>query len=392
MPGPNPTVKSFNLFQSIVTQVINIRRNSRRPNPSDGFILRMHYQWMFWFMIAVFGAVWYSWYHRDVIVCVSQFNAEIPLKVEYTNVCLSYPYLNGSDAKRYLMFYRWTHWIMLCLAAVYYLPRKFLKKTENRKLNKIFHEVSLNTNRYDCIDEDKLNKVTQYFAYNMGSHDEIYHGYIISNIVALISDAVTFAFLHWLFQYRFGNLIYNSWPFNRDNVEFSDYLSVTFPPFVDCQLTPQHELVSNRTEVIGCHLVLMEFYEKVYVVLWLVLVLIITITSLYTLFLACFKFKRFYKPLLKYISNKLSSPHDDILIEKMVAQYGPSDMYVLYKLSEYLNNVEFYYLFRKLTNKDLVGAFRKMASMHIGKAANRARDAGDDCNQMRKANKGLLVE
>ena len=51
-------------------------------------------------------------YHRDVITCVSHFNAETQVRLDYINICLSYPYVEGEEGepRRYILFYRWISW------------------------------------------------------------------------------------------------------------------------------------------------------------------------------------------------------------------------------------------------------------------------------------------
>lgn len=80
---------------------------------------------------------------------------------------------------------------------------------------------------------------------------------------------------YWYFSYFQGtfltlvpNLIGN---LQRDPALFSDLLSTTFIPFARCQIAPSN-LVIDKTELnFGCHLPLMELYEKIFIVAWAVL-------------------------------------------------------------------------------------------------------------------------
>lgn len=89
------------------------------------------------------------------------------------------------------------------------------------------------------------------------------------------------------FQENFIGLIYKSYPFHRNPRNFSDNLYQVFPPFVFCSID-EYNLINNaRVDVLHCHLLLMELYEKVFVVLWVLLafLMVIAVVSLVVLLL-----------------------------------------------------------------------------------------------------------
>lgn len=100
-------------IRSILSSVLNViksRANQICSATCDGLVLRMHYRWTFCLLVGNFLTVWYSWYHRDVITCVSHFNAETQVRLDYINICLSYPYVDENGSRRYILFYRWISW------------------------------------------------------------------------------------------------------------------------------------------------------------------------------------------------------------------------------------------------------------------------------------------
>lgn len=53
---------------------------------------------------------------------------------------------------------------------------------------------------------------------------------------------------------------------------FSDPLSLAFPPFVTCVVSPDtNRMLSQRYEEYNCHLTLMEMLEKFFIVAWFLL-------------------------------------------------------------------------------------------------------------------------
>ncbi|CAL4111112.1 unnamed protein product, partial [Meganyctiphanes norvegica] len=88
---------------------------------------------------TLFLSTWYLWYHREVITCVSQFNAAVnknQTRLDYLNICLSYPYVEEGDNKRFILYYRWIKLMALLLAGVYYIQRKVSNTIRQPKTEK----------------------------------------------------------------------------------------------------------------------------------------------------------------------------------------------------------------------------------------------------------------
>ncbi|XP_045126673.1 LOW QUALITY PROTEIN: innexin shaking-B-like [Portunus trituberculatus] len=317
--------------------------------PCDGLVLRMHYRWTFWALLAGFLAIWHSWYHKHTITCVSHFNAETPVKEEYVNVCLSYPYLAEEGGRRYILFYRWVHWSFLVLTIIFYLPRKVSKSFENMKCKKVLEDLYKGAETYDEKEAEIVEKAHRYMCYNIRTHNGLYWKYLVVNVMALFIDIMAMVFLDFVLQGRFIWYGYMSHPFARDPQKFTDYMSQTFPPFVWCELSPDNQLVSRRTEKFGCHLTVMELYEKVFLGLWLWLILLILITSCYIIFLLslllpCVRLLllRFSKP--RHISTKVTQLSRNVL---KVSKIG--DVFMLYRLRQQMSHAMFYEVVIKLT-------------------------------------------
>ena len=79
---------------------------------------------------------------------MSHFNAETQVRLDYINICLSYPYVEDDGQRRYLLFYRWISWSLLVLAGIYYIPRKISKNQDNPKCKKLLEDLAANSFRW----------------------------------------------------------------------------------------------------------------------------------------------------------------------------------------------------------------------------------------------------
>lgn len=254
---------SQNIVQQFLQTILNFIKKKRQGGtaPSDGLILKLHYKWSFWFMLFIFSTVWYAWYHSELMVCVNKFNADTALRPDYINFCSSYVYVKDSNeegTRRYLFFYKWLHWVGLFLAFVCYMPRKLSKSFENPRVLNLITELYAHRSKYDVNTERNiLKKISHYFKTHMLTHNAMYYNALGCSVLAFVIDGFIWLFLDFFLHNRFNNLGWMSIPFHRDVMNYTDFLSQTFPPFAECNIAPQHELLVKRSETYGCHLVLM---------------------------------------------------------------------------------------------------------------------------------------
>lgn len=345
------------IVRQLVGNVVNIFKKKRAPctSPCDGFVLKMHYQWTFWLLLAGFSFVWYSWYHRDVITCVNHFNAETQVRLDYINICLSYTFVEEpGQERRYLLFYRWIHWTLLVLAGFYYIPRKFSKNCENPKVKKLIEDLALHSARYDHVERELVERAARYIVLNLKTHNGIYFKFLGCNIIALMVDIFCFQALDFVFQGRFINYGWMAYPYERDPVNFSDYMSRTFPPFAKCELDINNKLVARRTETLGCHLTVMELYEKVFLIIWLWLIVLTFVTCAYLIFLGFMWLPYFRLMILRVAKppNAKETVSDTIVSVLNCCRIG--DVYLLYRLKQHLSHARFYELLTRLDDPEMV--------------------------------------
>ena len=344
-----------NLIQQVLGNVIHVFKKKRPPCSSivDGRVLKMHYQWSFFIFLFGFSAVWFSWYYSNVITCVSRFNAETQVRLDYINVCLSYPYLKtGIDDRTYILFYRWIHWTLLVLACLFYIPRKISKYCDNLKLKKLIEDMAVQSYRYDHTEKELVDRASMYIAYNLRTHNGIYFKYLFCNVLSLLIDILVFYALDVLFHGRFFSYGIAIFPLNRDVYSFTDYMSRTFPPFVECEIGPTNELVNKRTEKFGCHLQIMELYEKLFLFIWFWLILLIVCTCLYLIFLGFMWLPYFRLMLLKIAKppNAKASVTDTVMSVIKYCKIG--DIYILYRLRQHCSPSMYYSLLTHLSDTE----------------------------------------
>ena len=348
--------RTFDIIRQFIGNVVNICNKRAVPCTSscDGMVLKMHYQWTFWVLLGSFSTIWYSWYHRDVITCASHFNAETQVRMDYINICLSYPFVEevGENKRRYLLFYRWIHWSLLLLSAIYYIPRKISKSSENAKVKKLMDDLAVNAHRYDGVERELIDRTAQYMAFNLNTHNGLFNKYLLCNVAALIIDLFAFQFLNFLFQGYFLQYGFQAYPFYRDPVHFTDYMSQMFPPFVNCELHNEVQLVNKRIETLGCHLTVMELYEKIFLVIWLWLIILTAITAGYVLFLILM-----WIPQLRCLVLRVAKPvhaRDNVMsvIYNVVKDCKVGDVYVLYRLKQHFSHAHFYSLLTRLSDPE----------------------------------------
>jgi len=353
--GVGPTNKQFDFVRQFTSLILNVINKKRQEGTGlcDGWVLKLHYKLTFWFFITGYVGIWYSWWHKDILTCVNHFNAEKQVRSDFLNICTSYLYIpddNSFGGRKYLLFYRWTHWVLVVLAFLYYIPRKLSKMAENPKARRMFDEFASNP-KYRNEDSGAPN-ATRYFLTNQGTYNNVFTYYFVINICSLLVNITVFYLIDMLLLGNFADLLQATWPFNRDVTTFSDELTLRFPPFADCTIDPINQLLNKRTEVFGCHLTYMELYEKYFIVMWVWLVTVAFLTVGYILYLSLFFLPTSSsssvrtKLLLRYFKPHGSKEHDIQAIDKKLNELKFGDFYVVYRFKSILT-LKGYYEFLK---------------------------------------------
>lgn len=145
------------------------------------------------------------------------------------------------------------------------------------------------------------------------------------------------------------NLVYSAYPLHRDPHYFTDELSRTFPPFVRCIVHEQVLINNKREEWFGCHLLLMDIYDKMFVVIWVWLAFLIAVTVLTILVLFLWTIPPFNR---LFLLMHTDSKHVKKLRNKIVKKYGYTDLYALHLMKRHRSEAEFMMLMSGLVHSE----------------------------------------
>lgn len=177
------------------------------------------------------------------------------------------------------------------------------------------------------------------------SHAALFWKYVGIHVVALVIDFVAIGYLDFLLQGRFLTYGFYSYIW-RDPQKFTDYISQTFPPFASCELSEENQLVAKRTEKLGCHLTLMELYEKVFIFLWFWLIIMASVTIIYiagvliVFFTPCLRKRIFYVKHPDYNDTKKM----DTQLKDVYYECDYADFFLLHQIRKLLSNIQFFEL------------------------------------------------
>ena len=255
-------------------------------NPVGSVVLKLHSSLTSLFLICCFLFVTSKYYFSDPILCVSKFDRSV-ITGEMEQMCFTYSFTESQNHRYYVLHYKWIHWVFLALAFIYKLPQMVLE-------NSLFPHYLANA--LDSLSHlppnadlrsRALGRSIWYWKRNYGRHDRLYTHKMILHLTCLLVNLFAFLALDLLLQGHSYAYLLLHWPFKRDFHKFRDPLSFLFPPFTNCEMTPKMQLWMGRTERVGCHLPLMEVYEKLFLLLlvWQILLFLVTLLYISNLFL-----------------------------------------------------------------------------------------------------------
>ncbi|XP_063615766.1 innexin inx2-like, partial [Penaeus indicus] len=330
--------------------IINQTRRDRKspPDTINSFVLKMHYCLGVCVFLLAYNIVQGNWFLRDTIHCVEAFNGETLVSTNKKNICLSYPYTCEPPAptrygssecqRRYQLFYRWIHFTFLILSAVYYTPR-ILAKGKDHQLRKLLTDLSARDENYDKASlEEGTRLALQYFKNHSFVHTPLYARLVLAHAYALVIDMATLFFFDFMLHNGFYGLVYTTYPWNRNPSNFSDSMSQHFPPYAFCTIDKYNLINNARVENYGCHLMLMELYEKVFIVIWFLLAVLIAVTLLSLLVLLFLWLPPFNCLLLR---TCITSAYIRRVKREVLKISSVGDLFVLRLMKKHMNERQF---------------------------------------------------
>ena len=250
---------------------------------SNSAILTIYYKYGTLLCFFINICIVYNIFTRDVIYCKDGHGFEDEkLRYAMINFCLSYPQLNNDDDSEFVLFYKWIPWVMTLLCVLFYSPKFVINFSSCDYTAKCLRKLNDNEEK-----EDSELLLDQLIKTRWNKSKRIYFGCLLCHFYTLILNVFIFFLLDFLLQGRFLLYIPKTFPFERDPLNFSDEMTQIFYPFIRC--TIKTDLIQlGREEVLLCHLTLMEYYEKIFFILWIYLVIALLCISGYIIFLLLF--------------------------------------------------------------------------------------------------------
>ena len=331
------------------------KKSTASINSYDGFIIRLHYIYMFAVLMLGGSIPYYSWFTERNISCVSQYNAMEPVSQDdkATFHCMNYPKVTTKDGSvEQVLWYKWIDYVLIISALLVYVTRKVSKILDNTSLSHIRKESSFKRNGDLSQEYLQTNQAVRDAIEDRGLHNTYYFKYLGCILFCLIVNGSIFFTLDFIMKNNFKYLVPSVFPIERDFGKFSDSLSQSFPAFVNCTIDQQSGLMNLRTEHYTCHLPNMEIYDKYFVLLWVCMVLCAILTVATIIYYALFLI-----PCLRPLLLKVPKPAsvDDTRYaksEQTLKKMKVGDVFVLYQLRDWFSNAQFHVFLNQFTKED----------------------------------------
>ena len=271
IPSDRGLFKSWTFLNRIKGGIDGFRGASwTPPQLVDSWVLRTHYRVTVGLFFLIFVLVTGDWYADNPMQCVNMFDRS-EVWDYFQNLCLSYCFTNSTrgaqeDDRVYAAHYRWVHWTALLIMFLYYLPLVAARACRVPMAQHFLKRI-MNSEK-EGLTEGEVLQQSLLFVEELGWNAHVFSNSLHAHLLAILVNVISIGILDTLLQHKFILLVPSLYPFTRDSQHFSDPLSLLFPPFVTCKVGPEMMLLNYRSEVIGCHLPLMELYEKIFIGLW----------------------------------------------------------------------------------------------------------------------------
>ena len=313
-------VSIIDLIRLKILDKLTNRKNTSRYLSSNSFILSLYFHFGTSFFFFISCCIFYNVFMTDIILCSDGFNKgavfEKKLPLLYINYCLSYPKLEDDS---FALFYKWVPWIISTCCFILYTPKILINKFSCNFI--AFHLMKINAIEIDYYfhendkkkkknnnnnNRDHMKRITslleELINLRWNKCKVIYYQCFFIHVYTLMLNIFLIFLLNFLLQGRFLFYVFNAFPFQRDPEQFSDKMSQTFYPFSKCKME-KNIIMFGMEEHLRCHLTLMEYYEKIFFIIWLYLFILPIFTFMYILYLFSL-FKNNYNSFLEHFLKK----------------------------------------------------------------------------------------
>jgi len=306
------------------------------------FVVQLHYKWTF-ISLVIFVIFIESNSNLAKDLCVSKLDSST-ISGNFLKLCKTYAFKENSslqNSRYYLINHEYLGCVIVLLAIIYhvirYLPHQFYPTP--------FLDLELNciSKLPKChgLSSIRLERALTYFHRNIRRHDTLYMRKVSSHLISLLMNALSFFFVNYLLQANYYASLGRHWPFVREYGDFKDPISSIFPAFAQCELTPKMQFWSGATIRAGCHFPKMEYYEKLFIILWFWQHFLAAITLISLVKVLCES--KFNALCYGYLKN----PH----IPKSLKEASRGDLLALAAFSEYLYKEQLRHLLKIISSE-----------------------------------------
>lgn len=201
---------------------------------------------------------------------------------EHLDVCLQFSkaagYSNEQGSVDYL--HSWTPSCLWALAAILLLPRLAMVCTSTRKARAIFLDEYGNGRPHE--------EVYQSLKTNLGTFDKLYLKAICIDVWAFIVQLFVVLAINLILLPGKVIPIIMDIPWHRDVEGYTDPISIAFPSFLSCKITPDAHLQGLRGSYYGCYHSMATFYLGLFFVIAIATVMLFLITFLHLVYLVLY--------------------------------------------------------------------------------------------------------
>ena len=309
---PRNVISFIDIIKTKIIDKFSNKKHINNYQSSNSLILVMYFYFGTSFFFFTSCCIYYNVFMNEIIICKDGHEPSKQISFLYENFCLSYSKLLTGE---FALFYRWVPWITTLCCILLYTPKILINKSScNFTALYLMKINNLNNQQYfegggggggkrksteHYLDDRIENFLEDLISKLWNNSKSLYWKCLLVHIYTLFLNIFLIFLLDFLLQGRFILYVPNTFPFTRNMTHFSDRMTQIFYPFSECSIEP---VIQGRTEFLTCHLTLMEFYEKIFFLVWLYLYILPIFTLIYIIYLISL-IRDNYNYFLKHLLN-----------------------------------------------------------------------------------------
>ncbi|KAK3854890.1 hypothetical protein Pcinc_038670 [Petrolisthes cinctipes] len=331
----------------------------------DNLVFRLHYRYTYViFMVSCLLATLYDTI-GDKIECITSVDSD-----SFSDVVNSYCFIMGTftvdrlhgekpgvntahpgvgpqqpgDELTYHTYYQWVPFVLFIQGVMFYIPHWLWKKSEGGLFRIIIQDLSIsdylgsNLKNYSGRKE-RFNALSTYITHHMNAHRSWAFKFFLCEALNLCVVVGTLFFTDWFLGGEFltyGTSVFDVAKLDPENR--TDPMAYVFPRMAKCTFKSFGPSGTIQIRDVMCLIATNIINEKIYLFLWVWIVLLTTVTSawiVYRILTIVLPFFRIF--LLKARANSAMSSE----VSKVMRMASLSDWFLLYNLAKNMEKTVF---------------------------------------------------